>query len=87
MRFFASVLPSDISNLSSRSRRFQLFYNYQIRTETLSPSAGVGAAMVTLSLIVSIYYNVIMCYTLFFTFASFQGGEIAPWSECNMGEQ
>ena len=42
--------------------------------------------MVVLSLIVAIYYNVIMCYTLFFTFASFQGGAIAPWSECNTGE-
>ena len=52
----------------------------------LSPSAGVGAAMVVISLIVSIYYNVIMCYTLFFTFASFQSGSIAPWSECNKGE-
>ncbi|XP_043210928.1 sodium- and chloride-dependent neutral and basic amino acid transporter B(0+)-like isoform X1 [Amphibalanus amphitrite] len=44
---------------------------------------GVGAAMVIISLIVSIYYNVIMCYTLFFTFASFQSGSIAPWSWCN----
>jgi len=43
---------------------------------------GVGAAMIILSLIVAIYYNVIMSYTLFYTFASFQGGA-APWSECH----
>ena len=43
--------------------------------------------MVTISLIVAIYYNVIMSYTLFFTFASFQGGAIAPWAECNTGER
>ncbi|XP_037085961.1 sodium- and chloride-dependent neutral and basic amino acid transporter B(0+)-like isoform X2 [Pollicipes pollicipes] len=43
---------------------------------------GVGAAMVVVSLIVAIYYNVIMAYTLFFTFASFQGGS-APWSDCH----
>ncbi|XP_037076901.1 sodium- and chloride-dependent glycine transporter 2-like, partial [Pollicipes pollicipes] len=43
---------------------------------------GVGAAMVVMSVIVAIYYNVIMAYTLFFTFASFQSGA-APWSECH----
>ena len=43
--------------------------------------SGVGAAMVVMSIIVAIYYNVIMAYTLFFTFASFQGGA-APWTEC-----
>lgn len=43
---------------------------------------GVGAAMVIISLIVAIYYNVIMSYTLFFTFASFQSGP-APWTQCH----
>ena len=38
--------------------------------------------MVVMSIIVAIYYNVIMAYTLFFTFASFQGGA-APWTQCH----
>jgi len=42
---------------------------------------GVGYAMVTVSLIVCIYYNVIMSYTVYYTIASFSS--VVPWSECN----
>ncbi|XP_068082060.1 sodium-dependent proline transporter-like [Anabrus simplex] len=42
---------------------------------------GVGYSMVTVSLVVCIYYNVIMSYTVFYIVASF-GSEV-PWSRCN----
>merc|ERR1712038_1514573 len=45
---------------------------------------GVGFGMIVLSLIVSIYYNVIMAYSIFYVGASFRGaydGEL-PWTVC-----
>ncbi|XP_034538153.1 sodium- and chloride-dependent neutral and basic amino acid transporter B(0+) isoform X2 [Notolabrus celidotus] len=41
---------------------------------------GVGVAMVLVTLIVSIYYNVIIAYSLYYMFASFQSP--LPWSSC-----
>ncbi|CAB1457819.1 unnamed protein product [Pleuronectes platessa] len=41
---------------------------------------GVGIAMVMVTLIVSIYYNVILTYSLYYMFASFQSP--LPWSSC-----
>ncbi|XP_060926057.1 sodium- and chloride-dependent neutral and basic amino acid transporter B(0+) isoform X1 [Limanda limanda] len=41
---------------------------------------GVGVAMVMVTLIVSIYYNVILTYSLYYMFASFQSP--LPWSSC-----
>ncbi|XP_067362153.1 sodium- and chloride-dependent neutral and basic amino acid transporter B(0+) [Channa argus] len=41
---------------------------------------GVGVAMVMVTLIVSIYYNVIIAYSLYYMFASFQSP--LPWSGC-----
>lgn len=46
----------------------------------LSPSPGVGIATVMVTLIVSIYYNVIIAYSLYYMFASFQS--LLPWSSC-----
>ena len=37
--------------------------------------------MSTISALVGIYYNVVICYTLFFLFASFT--KVLPWSDCN----
>ncbi|PSN39957.1 Sodium- and chloride-dependent neutral and basic amino acid transporter B(0+) [Blattella germanica] len=42
---------------------------------------GVGCAMVTVSLIVCIYYNVIMSYTVYYMVSSF-AAEV-PWSKCD----
>uniref|UniRef100_A0A8D8YPX1 Transporter n=1 Tax=Cacopsylla melanoneura TaxID=428564 RepID=A0A8D8YPX1_9HEMI len=42
---------------------------------------GVGVAMVTVSLIVCIYYNVIMSYTVYYMFSSLQFE--VPWSKCD----
>ncbi|XP_078542064.1 sodium- and chloride-dependent neutral and basic amino acid transporter B(0+)-like isoform X2 [Lissotriton helveticus] len=42
---------------------------------------GVGITMVITSTIVSIYYNVIVAYSLYYLFASFQ--RILPWSDCS----
>lgn len=44
-------------------------------------STGVGVAMVTVSLIVCIYYNVIMSYTIYYMVASVSS--IVPWSICD----
>ncbi|XP_076329808.1 sodium- and chloride-dependent glycine transporter 2-like isoform X2 [Tachypleus tridentatus] len=41
---------------------------------------GIGAAMVTVSFIVSIYYNVIMSYCLFYIGHSFYS--VLPWDDC-----
>ena len=42
---------------------------------------GVGSAMVTISLIVAIYYNVVMGYCLYYMFASFTS--VLPWQTCD----
>ena len=45
---------------------------------------GVGFAMIVVSLIVSIYYNVIMSYSLIYVGASFVGTtQELPWSTCS----
>ena len=43
---------------------------------------GVGFAMCTISLIVAIYYNVVMGYCLFYMFASFASD--VPWKTCDL---
>ncbi|XP_061454597.1 sodium- and chloride-dependent neutral and basic amino acid transporter B(0+) isoform X2 [Rhineura floridana] len=42
---------------------------------------GVGVTMVIISTFVTIYYNVIIGYSLYYLFASFQSK--LPWSECD----
>jgi len=42
---------------------------------------GIGACMVILNIFVSIYYNVIIAYTVFYFFASLTSK--LPWTECN----
>lgn len=42
---------------------------------------GIGIAMLVVTFIVAIYYNVLMSYTIFYIAASFQS--TVPWSECN----
>lgn len=42
---------------------------------------GVGFAMVLVSLLVCIYYNVIMAYTIFYTASTFQ--KQVPWERCD----
>lgn len=47
----------------------------------MNPSAkGIGISMMLISLVVAIYYNVIMAYTLFYFFSSMQA--TLPWTEC-----
>eukprot|EP00079_Xenopus_tropicalis_P012595 XP_002939712.2 PREDICTED: sodium- and chloride-dependent neutral and basic amino acid transporter B(0+) [Xenopus tropicalis] len=41
---------------------------------------GVGITMVLVTTFVSIYYNIIIAYSLYYMFASFQ--TILPWSDC-----
>ena len=49
-----------------------------------SPIAtGVGVAMLVVSLIVAIYYNVIMAYSIIYVGVSFRGiTEELPWTYC-----
>ncbi|XP_034541776.1 sodium- and chloride-dependent neutral and basic amino acid transporter B(0+)-like [Notolabrus celidotus] len=42
---------------------------------------GVGFSMVMVNILVSIYYNVIVAYSLYYMFASFQSP--LPWSKCS----
>ncbi|XP_052285937.1 sodium- and chloride-dependent glycine transporter 2-like isoform X2 [Dreissena polymorpha] len=47
----------------------------------MNPSAkGIGIAMGLISLVASIYYNVIIAYTLYYLFASMQ--KVLPWTKC-----
>ncbi|XP_055933093.1 sodium- and chloride-dependent glycine transporter 2-like isoform X1 [Argiope bruennichi] len=41
---------------------------------------GIGYAMVTISLVICIYYNVIVCYTVFYIASTFQ--TTVPWASC-----
>ncbi|CAN8001959.1 unnamed protein product, partial [Ixodes hexagonus] len=42
---------------------------------------GVGFAMVCVSMVVAVYYNVIMAYTLYYTASTFQAQ--VPWQRCD----
>ncbi|XP_062819891.1 sodium- and chloride-dependent neutral and basic amino acid transporter B(0+) isoform X2 [Anolis carolinensis] len=42
---------------------------------------GVGVTMVVISTFVTIYYNVIIGYSLYYLFASFQS--VLPWADCD----
>jgi len=53
----------------------------QIWVEMLPAAVGVGVAMVIISMIVAIYYNVIMAYCLFYLFNSFTS--VLPWTVCD----
>ncbi|XP_070552981.1 sodium- and chloride-dependent glycine transporter 1-like [Ptychodera flava] len=44
---------------------------------------GLGYAMVILSSMVAIYYNVVMCWAVYYTFASFAALPGLPWVGCN----
>ncbi|XP_075422755.1 sodium- and chloride-dependent glycine transporter 2 [Ascaphus truei] len=41
---------------------------------------GCGIAMLIISVLIAIYYNIIMCYTLFYLFASLTS--VLPWASC-----
>lgn len=45
---------------------------------------GVGVTMVLISTLVTIYYNVIIAYSLYYLFASFTS--VLPWSDCSKWE-
>ncbi|XP_013916735.1 PREDICTED: sodium- and chloride-dependent glycine transporter 2 [Thamnophis sirtalis] len=42
---------------------------------------GCGIAMLIISVLIAIYYNIILCYTLFYLFASLS--PVLPWASCN----
>ncbi|XP_077785141.1 sodium- and chloride-dependent glycine transporter 2 [Podarcis muralis] len=42
---------------------------------------GCGIAMLIISVLIAIYYNIILCYTLFYLFASLV--QVLPWASCN----
>jgi len=42
--------------------------------------AGVGWAMFIVSVLIAIYYNMIIAYTIYYLFASFKA--MLPWAEC-----
>jgi len=50
-------------------------------SQLLPGSVGIGAAMIIISLIVAIYYNVIMAYCLYYMFNSFN--TVLPWTVCD----
>ncbi|XP_061743031.1 sodium- and chloride-dependent glycine transporter 2 isoform X1 [Nerophis ophidion] len=41
---------------------------------------GCGIAMLIVSVLIAIYYNIIMCWTLYYLFASLKGS--LPWAHC-----
>ncbi|OBS57791.1 hypothetical protein A6R68_11085, partial [Neotoma lepida] len=48
---------------------------------TYTNGGGVGITMVLISIFVTIYYNVIIAYSLYYLFASFQS--VLPWANCS----
>ena len=46
--------------------------------------SGIGYTMITLSLVVAVYYNVILALTFFYFFASVYGLFVdeLPWAKC-----
>ena len=52
----------------------------QVWREMLPAGVGVGVAMVTISMIVAIYYNVIMAYCLYYLFNT--ASTVLPWTVC-----
>ena len=55
--------------------------NYQPFIIRCFSFAGIGYSMLMVSLLVSIYYNVIIAWILFYLFASFQ--KDVPWRKCD----
>jgi len=53
----------------------------QVWVEMLPAAVGVGVAMIIISMIVAIYYNVIMAYCLFYLFNSLTS--VLPWTVCD----
>eukprot|EP00092_Neocalanus_flemingeri_P036836 GFUD01040097.1.p1 GENE.GFUD01040097.1~~GFUD01040097.1.p1 ORF type:complete len:631 (-),score=180.30 GFUD01040097.1:203-2095(-) len=53
----------------------------QVWTEMLPCGVGIGVSMVIISVIVAIYYNVIMAYCLVYLFNSFR--TVLPWTVCD----
>ncbi|TNN49144.1 Sodium- and chloride-dependent glycine transporter 2 [Liparis tanakae] len=41
---------------------------------------GCGIAMLIISVLIAVYYNIIMCWTLYYLFASLKGS--LPWANC-----
>lgn len=53
----------------------------QTVTEFTPPPTGLGWGMIVVSALVAIYYNLILAWTLFYTFASFTS--VLPWGHCD----
>ena len=47
----------------------------------LSLSAGIGYAMFVISFIISIYYNMILAWTIFYVYSSLTSS--LPWDGCD----
>ena len=56
----------------------------QVWTERLPAAVGVGVAMVIISMIVAIYYNLITAYCLFYLFNTFCS--VLPWTVVKSSE-
>lgn len=59
-----------------------LLFSFPSKVRTINDVCvlGIGISMMLISLVVAIYYNVIMAYTLFYFFSSMQA--TLPWTEC-----
>lgn len=67
-------------NISILILMFSFFHQQKVRTINDVCVSGIGISMMLISLVVAIYYNVIMAYTLFYFFSSMQA--TLPWTEC-----
>lgn len=85
----AAVCPlfkGTVRSLNIVSKFMSLWSNDQMCTQILFPhcflcTLGVGVASVAVSFIVSIYYNLIITWSLYYFFNSFQNP--LPWDGCN----
>lgn len=74
------VARCQITNTRSFIRVSQSISQYKPRLNP-PPPAGLGWGMIVVSALVAIYYNLILAWTLFYTFASFTS--VLPWGHCD----
>ncbi|XP_030000025.1 sodium- and chloride-dependent GABA transporter 1 isoform X2 [Sphaeramia orbicularis] len=60
---------------------FSLISSWLMLCAKQGPKAGVGLATVVISFVFSTYYNVLMCWALYYLFNSFEAS--LPWTSCN----
>ena len=82
-RWFSPGTLVSSTNKTDGHDRSEILLKVALNTITLTLCcfvSGIGISMAIISLVVAIYYNVIMAYTLIYLFSSMQ--KTLPWTVC-----